>query len=100
MDTPFPSGIPESQAVTLAAHYKKSHRFSGSQINMVSKNRAEHLSTEHVRLKKYFYVMRSLLAVRWVAELQTAPPVPFAKLVDAQFEPAMKPLFNELIQRP
>ena len=66
---------------------------------MASKNRAEHLSAEHVRLKKYFYVMRSLLAARWVAELQTALLVPFAKLVDAQLEPAMKPLFNELIQR-
>lgn len=66
---------------------------------MTSKNRAEHLSAEHVRLKKYFYVMRSLLAARWVAELQTAPPMPLAKLVDAQLEPAMKPLFNELIQR-
>ena len=66
---------------------------------MASKNRAEHLSAEHIRLKKYFYVMRSLLAARWVAELQTALPVPFAKLVDAQLDPAMKPLFNELIQR-
>lgn len=66
---------------------------------MASKNRAEHLSAEHVRLKKYFYVMRSLLAARWVAGLQTALPVPFAKLVDTQLEPAMKPLFNELIQR-
>lgn len=66
---------------------------------MASKNRAEHLSAEHVRLKKYFYVMRSLLAARWVAGLQTAFPMPFAKLVDAQLEPATKPLFNELIQR-
>lgn len=98
---PFPSGIPESQAATLNARYKKRATVSGGpQINMASKNRAEHLSAEHVRLKRYFYVMRSLLAARWVAELQTAPPVPFAKLVDAQLEPAMKPLFNELIQRP
>ena len=66
---------------------------------MARKNRADHLSAEHVRLKKYFYVMRSLLAARWVAEQRTAPPVPFAELVNAKLEPAMKPLFAELVQR-
>lgn len=68
-------------------------------LNMARKNRADHLVDERVRLKKYFYVMRSLLAARWVAERRTAPPVPFAELVDAELEPAMKPLFAELVQR-
>lgn len=68
-------------------------------LNMARKNRADHLSAECVRLKKYFYVMRSLLAARWVAEQSTAPPVPFAELVNAELEPAMKPLFTELVQR-
>lgn len=68
-------------------------------LNMARKNRADHLSAERVRLKKYFYVMRSLLAARWVAEQRTAPPVPFAELVNAKLEPAMKPLFDELVQR-
>ena len=68
-------------------------------LNMTRKNRADHLSAEHVRLKKYFYVMRSLLAARWVVEQRTAPPVPFAKLVNVELEPAMKPLFEELVQR-
>ena len=54
---------------------------------------------ERVRLKKYFYVMRSLLAARWVAGQRTAPPIPFAELVEAQLEPSMKPLFAELVQR-
>ena len=68
-------------------------------LNMARKNRAEHLSAERVRLKKYFYVMRALLAAQWVTERRTAPPVPFAELVDIQLEPAMKPLFAELVQR-
>lgn len=68
-------------------------------LNMARKNRADHLSAERVRLKKYFYVMRSLLAARWVVEQCTAPPVPFAELVNAELESAMKPLFEELVQR-
>ncbi len=68
-------------------------------LNMARKNRADHLMAERVRLKKYFYVMRSLLAARWVAGQRTAPPIPFAELVEAQLEPSMKPLFAELVQR-
>ena len=68
-------------------------------LNMARKNRVDHLSAERVRLKKYLYVMRSLLAAQWVAEKRTAPPVPFAELVNAELEPAVKPLFDELVQR-
>lgn len=82
------SGLPFAPRPTIY-HY----------LNMARKNRADHLSAEHVRLKKYFYVMRSLLAARWVAKQRTAPPVPFAELVNAELEPAMRPLFTELVQR-
>lgn len=68
-------------------------------LNMARKNRAEHLSAEHVRLKKYLYVMRSLLAARWVARRRTPPPVPFAELVDAELESGVKLLFSELVRQ-
>lgn len=68
-------------------------------LNMARKNQATHLSADRVRLKKYFYVMRSLLSARWVAHRLSAPPVPFHELVDAELEPAMLPLFQKLIQQ-
>ncbi len=68
-------------------------------LNMARKNREDHLLGEHVKLKKYLYVMRSLLAARWVARCQTTPPVPFMELVEAELEPAMKPLFAELVRQ-
>ncbi len=33
-------------------------------------------------IKKYFYVLRPLLAARWILELQTAPPMEFEPLLD------------------
>jgi hypothetical protein len=36
-------------------------------IHMARKNAREHLQGEPVRLKKYLYVLRPLLAARWVA---------------------------------
>ena len=39
-----------------------------------------HLSSETVILKKYFYALRPLLAVKWLKTYQTIPPVEFEKL--------------------
>jgi uncharacterized protein len=36
-----------------------------------------------VRLKKYFYVLRPLLAARWIDRTQGAPPIEFASLAGA-----------------
>lgn len=68
-------------------------------LNMARKNQTTHLSADRVRLKKYFYVMRSLLSAQWVIHRLSAPPVPFHELVDAELEPAMLPLFQKLIQQ-
>ena len=68
-------------------------------LNMARKNREDHLLGERVKLKKYLYVMRSLRAARWVADRQSTPPVPFMELVEAELEPAMKPLFTKLVRQ-
>ena len=67
-------------------------------LNMARKNRVDHLSAERVRLKKY---LRHALPVgRAVGRRAThGTSVPFAELVNAKLEPAMKPLFDELVQR-
>ena len=44
-------------------------------------NYREHLQGEMVRLKKYFYVLRPLLAVRWLERYGTAAPIEFASLL-------------------
>lgn len=38
------------------------------------------LSESAVRLKKYFYALRTLLACRWIASRSEVPPMEFAKL--------------------
>lgn len=44
----------------------------------------EHLQQEQVRLKKYFYVLRPILACDWILQRQTTPPMEFAELLRAQ----------------
>jgi predicted nucleotidyltransferase len=42
-----------------------------------------HLGAGEVRLKKVFYVLRPLLACRWIREAGTQPPTAFGRLVSA-----------------
>ena len=52
-------------------------------MSMAKKNFREHLRGDVVRYKKYFYVLRPLLAARWIREGRGAPPMRFADLAEA-----------------
>lgn len=47
-------------------------------------------------LKKYFYVLRPLLACRWIT--QTPPPMLFPELMEAGLGPALSPLVAALME--
>lgn len=50
--------------------------------SMARKNFRGYLQGDTVRLKKYFYVLRPLLAVRWIEAGKGAPPMRFVELLD------------------
>ena len=51
---------------------------------MASGNMKEHLSGDMVKAKKYFYVLRPVLASKWIIERQTPPPMLFEELSEAE----------------
>lgn len=61
-------------------------------------NFREYLHGEQVRAKKYLYVLRPLLAAKWVLERPEAPPMAFEALVDAMVgDPAVRHEIAELL---
>ncbi len=52
-------------------------------LSMAKKNFREHLQKDEVRYKKYLYVLRPLLAARWIRDGRGMPPMPFAELAQA-----------------
>lgn len=48
--------------------------------SMAKKNFREHLQADSVRYKKYLYVLRPLLAARWIRVQPGVPPMRFAEL--------------------
>ncbi len=56
-------------------------------LHMARGNDRVYLHGEQVRLKKYLYVLRPLLAVRWLESGRGVVPMPFRELVETQIPP-------------
>lgn len=67
-------------------------------ISMAEGNYREYLKRDMVRVKKYFYVLRPVLACRWVLEKGTPPPMLFSKLMDAQLPERLHSDVNKLLE--
>jgi uncharacterized protein len=52
-------------------------------LHMAKGNYREYLQGEQVKIKKYFYVLRPILACEWIVKHNTMPPIEFDRLVDA-----------------
>lgn len=53
---------------------------------------------EMIKVKQYFYILRPILACRWILERGTPPPVPFEQLVETMLEEDMKEAVNQLVE--
>ncbi len=62
-----------------------------------NKNYHEYLLDDMVRYKKYFYVLRPILACKWIEERKCAPPVLFEELCGGVLEEGMKEAVRELL---
>ena len=68
-------------------------------VSMARKNLREHLYHDVVRYKKYLYVLRPLLAARWIREGRGVPPMRFAELVAAtSLDPALVTEIDALLE--
>lgn len=63
------------------------------------KNYLENLTAEMVKYKKYFYVLRPILACKWIEERRTPAPVRFQDLLDEMLEKEMRPSIDLLLEQ-
>lgn len=64
-----------------------------------NKNYQEYLTYDMVKYKKYFYVLRPILACKWIEKKQCPPPVLFRTLVDEVLEDDMKEIVKNLTEK-
>ena len=66
-------------------------------LSMAKSNYREYLKGDTVRAKKYFYVLRPVLACKWILDRHTPPPMRFSDLADAELDPSLKPEVDRLL---
>lgn len=78
--------------------YFSSKRSLYHYISMAEGNFREYLKGEMVKAKKYFYVLRPVLACRWVLEKQTPPPMLFSELMKEELPEVLMSDVNRLLE--
>ncbi len=68
-------------------------------FNMARNNNREFLKRGCVRLKKYFYVLRPILACKWILAHETPPPMLFAELAKAELGGEVRSVVDDLLKR-
>lgn len=87
---------------TLAEQVFSNARAWHHYTSMAKKNFREHLQADEVRYKKYLYVLRPLLAARWIRSQPGVPPMRFAELaqhtLDARQDAALIAEIDALLE--
>ena len=83
---------------SLMTDYFSSKKSLYHYISMAERNYREYLRGDRVRAKKYFYVLRPVLACRWVMERDTPPPMLFSELAEAQLPGFLRDEVERLLE--
>ena len=73
---------------TMVRHY----------LGIAANNSREIAKKDEVKLKKYFYVLRPLLACEWILDRNCPPPILFDELKDAYMPAALLSDVNHLLE--
>jgi predicted nucleotidyltransferase len=66
-------------------------------LSTAKRNYHEFLTGETVKFKKYFYVLRPLLACKWILTEGTPPPMLFSSLMEKYLDKEIKPDVEKLL---
>lgn len=67
-------------------------------LSTANSNNREFLKGDTVKLKKYFYVLRPILACRWILDKKSPPPMLFSELMESELDPELVPAVEALVR--
>jgi predicted nucleotidyltransferase len=68
-------------------------------LHMANGNYRDFLQEDNVKAKKYFYVLRPILACMWIEKYKESPPMEFEKLLTQIHDKELLDKTNELLTR-
>lgn len=66
--------------------------------HMANNNYQAYLQGTEVKIKKYFYVIRPLLAAKWIIDTKTQPPMLFSELMAAELPVELMSTVKKLLE--
>lgn len=82
----------------LMIQYFSSKKTLYHYISMAEGNYREYLKGDFVRAKKYFYVLRPVLACQWILDQGTPPPMLFSELMEAELPAELTGAVKQLLE--
>ncbi len=82
---------------SFAAQYFSAKKEIYHYISTAESTYRDFLMADMVKLKKYFYVLRPILACRWILEMQTQPPMLFHQLAESQLPRELQGIVSHLL---
>ncbi len=67
-------------------------------LSTAKSNYREYLKSETIKIKKYLYVLRPILACKWIIDRKTPPPMLFSELVKNYLEDDMQEEVRKLLE--
>lgn len=83
----------------IACHYFSCKSTMYHYYGTARKNYHEYLMNDFVKYKKYFYVLRPILACKWIEHKKCQPPVLFDELLNSVLEDEIKPAVMDLLAK-
>ena len=68
-------------------------------LHMAKGNYREYLQGEYVKVKKYFYVLRPILAAKWILNKKSIPPIEFLKLLKEERDTGVKLEIEKILEK-
>lgn len=82
----------------LMMHYFSSKKTMYHYVSMAEGNYREYLKGDLIRAKKYFYVLRPVLACQWILDWGTPPPMLFSEVLKAELPVKLIDVVNQLLE--
>ncbi len=82
---------------SLSSRYFSPRRSLNHYLSMAMRHQRQYLKSDTVMAKKYYYVLRPVLACRWILDRGTPPPVLFSELQAAELDSALLPEVDRLL---
>lgn len=92
-ETPFADGFR-----SVMRGYFSSKRGLSHYLSMARNNYRQYLRGDTVKAKKYFYVLRPVLACQWILNHGTPPPMLFSELMEAELAADIRSEVEQLLE--